>query len=231
MMNVSFVGENSLLFRFADDIDLSLPPKIALLANALTDQFGESLRDLTPSYTTLLVEFQPMQDPAAIIQFANSVSLLPKDTANTADIVAVPACYDQHVAPDLLATATALKLNVDTLIERHANQVYTVAAIGFLPGFPFMASLDASLILPRKTSPVIVPAGSVAIAESQTAIYPCQSPGGWHVIARCPQPLFNHQDPRLSLLKPGDRVRFTPISYDEYRLQEQHYTIHGENDA
>ena len=93
--------------------------------------------------------------------------------------------------------------------------------IGFLPGFPFMGDLPAPLRLPRRAQPrVRVPAGSVAIATGLTAIYPWESPGGWHLLGRCPVPLFDARRTSPSLLAAGDRVRFVPVSAEECRAIE-----------
>jgi allophanate hydrolase subunit 1 len=86
--------------------------------------------------------------------------------------------------------------------------------LGFLPGFPFMGDVHERLKLPRRTEPrVRVPAGSVAIAGGLTAIYPWESPGGWHLLGRCPVPLFDATRAQApSLLAAGDRVCFVPVS-------------------
>jgi inhibitor of KinA len=62
-----------------------------------------------------------------------------------------------------------------------------------------------------------VPAGSVGIAEKQTGIYPCEAPGGWQIVGRTFLRLFDPALERPALLSPGDRVRFQPISEEEYR--------------
>ena len=90
--------------------------------------------------------------------------------------------------------------------------------IGFLPGFPFMGDVVPALDMPRRTEPrVRVPAGSVAITGQQTAIYPWESPGGWHLLGRCPLTLFDAGRPEPALLAPGDRVGFQMVSVDRYQ--------------
>src|SRR6202007_402171 len=84
--------------------------------------------------------------------------------------------------------------------------------LGFLPGFPYMGDLPAKLALPRRADPRLrVPAGSIYIATSLTAIYPYESPGGWHLIGATPIRLFDIERPRPALLAPGDAVLFEPI--------------------
>jgi KipI family sensor histidine kinase inhibitor len=94
-------------------------------------------------------------------------------------------------------------------VRRHTAAVYTVAFVGFSPGFPYLLGLDPSLRVPRLDSPrTSVPAGSVGIGGDQTGVYPTATPGGWRLIGRTSTALF---DPRLdppALLRAGDTVRF-----------------------
>jgi inhibitor of KinA len=94
----------------------------------------------------------------------------------------------------------------------HSGVRYHVYMLGFLPGFPYMGDLPAALALPRRADPrVRVPAGSVSIATSLTAIYPYESPGGWHLIGTTPVRLFDIERASPALLAPGDAVLFEPI--------------------
>jgi KipI family sensor histidine kinase inhibitor len=104
------------------------------------------------------------------------------------------------------------------VIELHSAREYRVGAIGFAPGFAYLGELDARLALPRRATPrVRVPAGSLAIAERQTAVYPQASPGGWHLLGRCAWPLFDAQRDPPCPLRVGDRVRFLPIDAAAWR--------------
>jgi KipI family sensor histidine kinase inhibitor len=98
-------------------------------------------------------------------------------------------------------------------VRLHTTTDHVVGMIGFAPGFPYLLGLAAALSIPRRSTPrTSVPAGSVAIAEQQTGIYPRPSPGGWHVIGRTPCAMFDaHRDPP-ALLRAGDRVRFVPVT-------------------
>jgi KipI family sensor histidine kinase inhibitor len=104
------------------------------------------------------------------------------------------------------------------VIDLHAGRDYRVGALGFSPGFAYLGELDERLALPRRATPrTHVPAGSLAIAERQTAVYPQASPGGWHLLGRTAQRLFDpHQQPPCPLAV-GDRVRFLPTDEATYR--------------
>jgi inhibitor of KinA len=99
----------------------------------------------------------------------------------------------------------------------HCGVTYRVYVVGFVPGFPYMAAVDPRIALPRRPSPrTRVPARSVAIAAGQTGIYPAETPGGWHLLGRTPVKPYDPLRAEPFLLRPGDRVRFRPISRAEY---------------
>src|SRR4029079_7448138 len=102
-------------------------------------------------------------------------------------------------------------LTTEEVIAIHASTTYRVLVIGFVPGFAYLGQLDLGLALPRRESPrKRVPAGSVAIAEAQTGIYPSPTPGGWHLIGTTDVRMFDPGRKKPALLSAGDRVRFAP---------------------
>jgi KipI family sensor histidine kinase inhibitor len=99
----------------------------------------------------------------------------------------------------------------------HTEQEYRVYAMGFAPGFAYLGELPEKLRLPRLDNPrTKIPAGSVAIAEAQTAVYPSESPGGWNIIGRTAETLYDPQADSISPMKVGDRVQFKAVSKDEF---------------
>ena len=67
----------------------------------------------------------------------------------------------------------------------------------------------ATLRVPRLDSPrERVPAGSVAIADEFSAVYPAATPGGWRLLGRCDQILFDVDRDPPALLQPGTRKGF-----------------------
>lgn len=131
----------------------------------------------------------------------------------------IPVCYEAAFAPDLEAVCAQLKLSPETLISKHSKAIYTVYGIGFLPGFMYLGGLDSELEIPRKSSPRMkVPAGSVGLAAKQTGVYPSESPGGWQLIGQTPIPLFNPLQDSPFFAEVGDKIQFTPISKDTYKL-------------
>jgi len=142
---------------------------------------------------------EPVIDPARLAALA----ALPESEDVGRD-VALGCVYDGE---DLDAVAHACGLEVAEVVRRHQAATYTVETIGFAPGFAYLAGLDARLALPRRATPrPRVPAGSIGIAGAHTAVYPFDSPGGWHLIGHVIDgPMFTPAGPRLAY---GDRVRF-----------------------
>jgi KipI family sensor histidine kinase inhibitor len=122
------------------------------------------------------------------------------------EIVGIAVRYDGE---DLESLARMTGLSADDIAELHAGATYVVSFVGFQPGFGYLEGLDARLCVPRRAEPrARVPAGSVAIANGYSAIYPLDSPGGWHLIGSTDARLFDPQREPFALLEPGDRVRF-----------------------
>lgn len=140
-------------------------------------------------------------------------SVVPKQTRT----VTIPVCYGGEFGPDLEYVASVHALTPDEVIAIHTAGEYLVHMLGFAPGFPYLGGLSARIATPRRATPRLrVEAGTVGIGGEQTGIYPLATPGGWQCIGRTPIALFRPNDNPPSLLTAGDRVRFTPISIQEY---------------
>jgi KipI family sensor histidine kinase inhibitor len=169
--------------------------------------------DLSPGDGSLLVRFDPERlDPDSV--GAHVRFLLPRISAvpePPARIVTIPVRYGGRDGPDLDDVARLTGLPPDEVIARHAGGRYDVRFLGFTPGFAYLGPLDPSLGCPRLDRPRrAVPAGSVAIASDQTAVYPASTPGGWRLIGRTDRVMFDPRRDPMSLLAIGDRVRFEP---------------------
>ena len=134
----------------------------------------------------------------------------------------VPVCYDAEFGPDLAQLADAAGLTTGQVVRLHSETTYTVYFLGFVPGFAYLGEVPetiaaARLAVPRRR----VERGSVGIAGRQTGVYPCAVPGGWRLIGRTPLSMFRPDRDPMSLLLPGDEVRFRPISGEEFaRIRE-----------
>lgn len=217
---IEAVSEDTILITLAEAIDESLPARIAGLADNIRSAGSHWLVDIVPSYTTLMVVYDPLKidfrqavsELRPLVTFEGTLQPAP-DLENR--LVELPVYYSTETGPDLQWLASECGLECEDIIRKHSAVEYRVHALGFAPGFAFMGQVDPTIAAPRKTSPrKRVPAGSVGIANRQTAVYPQASPGGWQLIGRCPTPLFDQNN--LSLLRVGDRVRFKAISREAF---------------
>lgn len=216
-------GLDAWMVRLFDTIEENNLLWLTALTRDCEAAFGDALVDMVPSYTTLLVVFDPARlTPCEARQrLADVLSrLAPVDSGADGDLHELPTWYDPGVGPDLQRVAELSDMNVQAVIDTHSSQQYRVFALGFAPGFAFMGLLDETLVCPRLDTPrAKVPAGSVAIAGQQTAAYPVVTPGGWNLIGRTTARLFDRNRDGFSLLKVGDRVRFMAV--DQATFEEQ----------
>ena len=175
---------------------------------------------IVPAIQTLTLHYEPTQLSFVALEhyITSTLDALRIVPAATRAPIVIPVCYGHDAGPDLDVVAATHRTSTAAIIEAHTAGLYTVAMIGFLPGFPYLDGLATALHTPRRAAPRIsVPAGSVGIGGQSTGIYPCRSPGGWQLIGRTPRALFDPHRPSPSLLAPGDQIQFVAISADELR--------------
>jgi inhibitor of KinA len=182
------------------------------------------IRNLHPAYDSVLVKFDALQCDhqqisrklAGLIRRLQDVVLPPSRS------VEIPVCYGGDYGPDLCEVARIRGLTPERVVELHSSASYVVYFLGFVPGFAYLGELPTALSTPRLDTPRRkVPAGSVGIAGSQTAVYPMETPGGWHLLGRTPLDMFRADGDGLSLLAIGDRVHFKPVTPKEFESQLQ----------
>lgn len=199
-MKTRFMGDSALLVETSDAAEAQALRRL-LLRRSLV-----GLKELVPGQTSLLL----IADPEVL-----DLEALAADIPNVGLTAAaiVPRSHEFMVnyhGEDLRLVAAELNLEVIEVVRRHTAPLYTVAFLGFTPGFAYLTGLDSALRLPRRADPRLrVPAGTVAIADEFTAIYPQATPGGWHLLGSCEAVLFDAARNPPTLLSPGDRVRFT----------------------
>jgi len=191
--------------ELGDHIDEAIADRARALADAW-DARGHGRA--VPAYASVVVRFDPLRIAPAdaereVMRLAKAESRL---TIQGGRDVEIPTHYD---GPDLLETADRSKLSVNELVALHSGRIYRAFFLGFLPGFAYCGVLDPRIVAPRLVRPrERVPAGSVAIADGQTSIYPFDSPGGWRLIGRTDVSVFDSARETPALIRPGDRVRF-----------------------
>jgi inhibitor of KinA len=219
------LGDSALLVEFGNAINLEINHKVIALNEAIMRAKIQGVEELVPTYCSLLVRYDPLKTTYEQLVFCI------KDIEKTLDRVSIriaskkitiPVVYGGEYGPDLGYVAECRGLSEEQVVKLHSEKEYTVYMIGFVAGFPYLGEVSDEIATPRLETPRLkVPAGSVGIAEKQTGIYPCEAPGGWRIIGRTPIKLFNPLQQPPALLKPGDKVKFKPISIEEFALVEK----------
>jgi len=193
------------------------------VAVALRRRSPPWVRDVVPALGGIALHFDPEHAdlPAAPLAAAAALvdgCLNAAEKSNDRDrVVEVPVCYDPEFALDIVEVAERSGIAPEDIARRHGAAEHHVLMVGFAPGQPYIGGLDPKLAMPRRATPrTRVPAGSVAIANAQTAVYPFEISGGWSVIGRTPLVLFDPARDPPSVFAPGDRVRFVAISRAEF---------------
>ena len=197
--------------RFGDELNREKNAALHRLADTLrADPLG-GVTDVVPGYTTLYLEYDARRlDEASVRRWAERLNQVWADevTASVARTVEIPVRYD---GADLGSVAEQTGLTREEVVKRHSGSPYHVYAVGFTPGFPFMAEVDEALRLPRRDAPrAQVDAHSVAITGAQTGIYPLPSPGGWHLLGTALTAVYDPHRAEPFLLRAGDQVSFVP---------------------
>jgi len=173
------------------------------------------LQDVVPAYASVGVFFDADAIRcAAVLDWLQTLEI-PATAEGLGHRHEIPVCYE--FAPDLPRVAEHCHLSSDDAIRLHTTTEYTVRAIGFVPGFPYLGYLPAELCgVPRLPSPrVRVEPGSVGLTGRQTGLYPLPRPGGWNLIGRTPLTVVDVADGYFPF-RVGDRVRFVRIDESEY---------------
>lgn len=220
-MIFKIVNVDSLIIYFGDKIDEDIALKIKKVYHSLRKLNLDGLIEIIPSYTSIFITFDIFKYDFETLKniIEQNINL---DLQENFDekIITVDVYYGTEVGFDLIDMSSKTKLSIEEIIQIHSNKLYDVYAIGFLPGFAYLAKVDERIALPRLSTPrKIVPKGSVAIADTQTAIYPQQSPGGWNIVGKTVFELFDKKLDNLSPLNVGDKVKFNPISKEEFLNQ------------
>ena len=218
--SISVAGENALIVYFGDQPSASIAQQIAQTTAYLRQSIGELLIDLVPSYASLLVIYNPLQTDHLHIRAAIRIALneaSTKQQQSQGALITLPVYYSAESGPDLQSLADRKGLSVADVIAIHQQTEYRVYAIGFAPGFAYLGEVDQRIACPRLATPrQKVPAGAVAIADRQTAVYPAPSPGGWNLIGLCSEPMFDPNAEPTMPVQVGDRVRFKAISREQF---------------
>ncbi len=212
-------GDTALVVEFGDHIDRRLSTWVLALARRLDEARVNGVVETVPTIRSLIVHYEPLTLSADSLK--EHIAELMRGLHVTGETLRhwqLPVCYDREIAPDLDSVAERAGLSPAQVVELHIATDFHVYMLGFLPGMAYLGDLPPVLsTFPRMPTPRMkVPAGSLGIANTLTCIYPVDTPAGWHLIGRSPVPLFRRRPEVTTLLQPGDKVTFTPVSMREY---------------
>ncbi len=204
-------GEGALLVEQGDEFQ----ENIVSWARGIADHWETvaKLGPAVPAYASALLRFDPLRTAPADAEKLVDAMLARGQLVLSAGneprrLIEIPTTYD---GPDLAETAERSQLSVEQLVALHSEREYTAYFLGFMPGFAYCGRLDPRIVSPRLARPrERVPAGSVAIADGQTGVYPLASPGGWRLIGRTDLALFDPGAAEPVTIRAGDRIRFVP---------------------
>lgn len=217
MIRAAFAGESYVVLSVSYDDSARCARWVRSAYRRLTAKKDPAILSVRPALDCLAIEFSGEPDTARLVQELESVEA---DAASAPEgpPLRVPVCYAPEIAPDLPALAERTGLSPDEIAVLHSSTTYEVWMLGFMPGFPYLGKVPGPLIVPRKDRPTPrIPAGSVAVAEEYTGVYPFDSPGGWHVVGRTPLTVTTYDRNPPWLFDFGMIVRFYPITIEEYR--------------
>lgn len=218
------LGDRCLVVEFEQKVDAAVNRQARALAHVLTEQPPPGVQDVAPAFCSVAVFYRPeaySAQPSPFQQLRNRIEALLAagiggDEGPTRS-VRIPVCYGGVHGPDLEEVAAACRMTPDEVVRAHVASDHVVFMLGFSPGFPYIGGLDPALSVPRRATPrTRIPAGTVAIARDQTAIYSLETPGGWNLIGRTPLRLFDAKADPPCRLRAGDRIRFVPIPPDDF---------------
>ena len=184
--------------------------------------------EIVPTYCSVSIYFDEKICEASLLKkhaqkVIKELADIKEFSTGSAKIVTIPVCYeDEEFAPDLGKVALHAKLTKEEVIKKHSSSDYLIYMMGFLPGFPYLGGMDERLATPRLETPrTKIPAGTLAIGGVQTGLYPVESPGGWNIIGRTPVKLFDLKRKPFFLYEAGNRIRFEPITREEFEAFDE----------
>lgn len=232
-MEVTPLGDSAVLIRVTEDFDdapeRALEKVLAAQQSLVAAKIPGAI-EVAPAYTTVSLFYDPAGAIEAGAPVENVFGWLETQIRKAigksenigaklrkTSVIEIPVCYDNEFGFDLEEVSRRAGLRPDEVVDLHSGAKYRVHCVGFIGGFPFLGGLPPKISTPRRENPrKEIPAGSIGIGGKQTGIYSIKSPGGWNIIGRTPLRMFDPQKNPPVLLQTGDRVRFRPITREEF---------------
>ncbi|WP_303970323.1 5-oxoprolinase subunit PxpB [Sporosarcina ureae] len=235
-LDIKVLGDSAIIIKLGEGIHPSIHQQVKNLSYLLDEYPFDGFIESVPAYNSLAVYYSPYLvyqskngfqiDGTPIVKVTDYIQTLAAQISELpvteGRLVEIPVLYGGKFGPDLQIVAETHGMSIEEVIEIHTTPEYLVYMIGFAPGFPFLGGLDERIATPRKLTPrTSIPPGSVGIAGKQTGVYPLETPGGWQIIGRTPTDLFVPDMSPPSLLQSGDKIKFCPMTQEQYDEQKK----------
>ena len=209
------ISDKTMAFNFSEKINSDINSKIVELSKEINNNFKNfNINSCFPTYNSLIIDYDPLNTER--LDLKDRISTLIQNfefkSSYSEELFQVDVNYGGKYGEDLKSISDLLNISEKEIIKIHSSTIYHVYMIGFSPGFPYLGGLDKRLVCPRLDSPrQEVPAGSVGIADQQTGIYPFKSSGGWRLIGKTDEKLFDYNLDPPSIIMPGTKLKFNEI--------------------
>mgnify|MGYP006139975677 CR=1 FL=1 len=220
--NISNLGDAAVYCDFGSEVNKTINLSVINYFNSLSKLVDENkiygIDNITPSYNKLIISFDlSLTNYFEIKKIVLNLNVN-KDVTNNNKKIKIPVCCDDEYGLDFNRLSDKTKLSIEQILDLYFNEEYFCYMTGFIAGMPFLGDINKDIRCDRLETPrVKVPKGSVGITEQFANIYTSESPGGWNIIGRTPQKIFdqsNLEEP--ALIKAGDKVSFYQISKKDY---------------
>lgn len=212
-------SDRALTVEFGNEISERMNHRVRAFCLLLEQSDIPGIVELVPTYRSVMIHYEPhiIRQGQLIASIRRIVEETPDIHLPESEIVDVPVYYGGESGPDLSVVASYHGISEQEVIRLHSRPHYLIYMLGFTPGFAYLGGMNSRIATPRLAVPrTSLPAGSVGIAGSQTGIYPMASPGGWQIIGQTPLVLYDHTREHPILFEAGQRIRFHPITREEY---------------
>ena len=212
-------GDSALLVEFENEISLEVNKKVRALKYTLETSPFEGMRELVPTYRSLLVYYDPLRIGIGEAREEIKVRLdhMGKVSLPRPIVTEIPVCYDKEYAVDLEHIARMEHKTEEEIIRIHSQSDYFVYMLGFAPGHPYTARFENPFSFRRMENPRLrIPGGSIVVQLGLSDIIPFDQPCGWNIIGMTPVMVCDYRNEQPFLLHSGQWIRHRPVSKEEY---------------
>jgi inhibitor of KinA len=213
-------GEAALVVEFGRTVDPAISDRVLALDAALAADPPEGLRELVPTYRSLMIHYDPLRlERARLVALVEERLAAPATRGRAAALWTVPCCYDLPHGEDLAELAASMGLPAASAAAIHATARYRVYMYGFSPGFTYLGGLPEAIAISRRTKPRPPhDSKAVLVGGGLSAIASFSMPTGWYVVGRTPERLYAPERANAFLFEPGDSLRFEPIDASTFAM-------------